>query len=533
MEKFQYKLAIRCLACATILISSLLLFAQLGHYALWDDEVGLAIPAKQVWLTGDTSVVDGLNLMAPRGGVILRDLKDRANPPLPAFILSPLAAIAGTNTILLRLPFAISGLLCVGLMLGWLRMGSAPVRVWIILMVGIVGNVSLFLYFRQVRYYGFSILFCTAAVFCYLHWNKSRSHLTVLSLILFGILSTNYMVFAAFMSALVVDYFLWQRHINSLRKRDVFYLSAPLVTFGSAVILIWNPYSTQITHQAAMNSFFDRLTLFWWTLRDLNANEFGCGLILIAAPFLYASGFKNQWLLRGPVAILAYCFVLAVVSPQPVSLTSVADIRYAAPLIPLCIAIAVVFLWVTTKKLPPYFVVLLALVIFGSNLLNNPYLTRNGFHFTIIDYATELITPPDEPYTPTSQWISCHVAKDSSIWVLPDYMTYPLMFHAPNAIYSWQLDPKQKEEAQFSHLPDIHFRGVVMPDYIVAFGPVVQQVRQYISQWATQGFRYDEEARLLTFWKDLYRPELFWRTFKPIENFDPNTEGIYIFKKQS
>jgi hypothetical protein len=171
-------------------------------------------------------------------------------------------------------------------------------------------------------------------------------------------------------------------------------------------------------------------------------------------------------------------------------------------------------------------------VTFGSNFLNNPLLTRSGFHFTIIDYARELISPPDEPYTPTSQWISEHVPNDSSIWVLPDYMAYPLMFHAPNAIYSWQLDPKQREEPQFSQLPDIHFRGVVMPNYIVAFGPVVQQVRQYISQWATQGIRYQEEARLLTFWKDLYRPELFWRTFKPIEKIDSNTEAIYIFKKQ-
>jgi hypothetical protein len=530
--KSRHKLATRCLACATILLSSILLFAQLGHYALWDDEVGLAIPAKQVWLTGDTSVVDGSNLMAPRGGVILRNLKDRANPPLPAFILAPFAAYAGINTTLLRLPLAISGLLCVGLMLSWLRLGHAPVRVWIILMVGIVGNVSLFLYFRQVRYYGFSILFCTAAVFCYLHWNKSRSYLTVLSLILFGILSTNYMVFAAFMSALIVDYFFWQRHINPLKKRDVFYLSAPLIALGSAVIFIWNPYSTQITHQATMNSCFDRLTLFWWILRDLNANEFGCGLIIISAPFLYASGFKNQWLLRGPVAILTYCFVLAAVSPQPVSLTSVADIRYAAPLIPLCIAIAVVFLWVTTKKLPPYFVALLALVIFGSNLLNNPLLTRNGFHFTIIDYARELIIPPGEPYTPTSQWISRHVANDASIWVLPDYMTYPLMFHAPKAVYAWQLRPEQKDEEQFKNLPNIHFKGLVAPDYIVVFGPSVVQIRKLISEWSMQGMNYQEVARLLTFWKDLYRPELFWRTFKPIENFDPNTEAIYIFKKQ-
>jgi hypothetical protein len=111
-------------------------------------------------------------------------------------------------------------------------------------------------------------------------------------------------------------------------------------------------------------------------------------------------------------------------------------------------------------------------------------------------------------------------------------MTYPLMFHAPQAVYAWQLRPEQKDEEQFKNLPDIHFQGLVPPDYIVAFGPSVVQIRQLVSQWSLQGMNYQEVTRLLIFWKDLYRPELFWRTFKPIENFDPNTEAIYIFKKQ-
>ena len=106
------------------------------------------------------------------------------------------------------------------------------------------------------------------------------------------------------------------------------------------------------------------------------------------------------------------------------------------------------------------------------------------------------------------------------------------MFRAPHIIYAWQLEPSQKPDPQFRRLADIHFKGLAMPDYIVAFGPVVQEVRALCSQWAMQGVCYVEEARLLTFWKDLYRPELFWRTFKPIEKFDPNTEAIYIFQKQ-
>ena len=37
-------------------------------------------------------------------------------------------------------------------------------------------------------------------------------------------------------------------------------------------------------------------------------------------------------------------------------------------------------------------------------------------------------------------------------------------------------------------------------------------------------------ATLDFFWKDLYRPELFWRTFKPITGYNKNIEAIYVFK---
>jgi hypothetical protein len=151
---------------------------------------------------------------------------------------------------------------------------------------------------------------------------------------------------------------------------------------------------------------------------------------------------------------------------------------------------------------------------------------------TQISFLHELFSSSPDPYRPTSRWIRDYVSPGSSIWVLPDYMTYPLMFHAPQAVYAWQLRPEQKDEEQFKNLPDIHFQGLVPPDYIVVFGPSVVQIRKLMGQWSMQGMDYQEVTRLLTFWKDLYRPELFWRTFKPIENFDPNTEAIYIFKKQ-
>ena len=69
-------------ASAVLVVSSTLLFARLGHYALWDDEAITALTSKSVWQTGDTGATFGHNILAYRNGLLLRDMKDRATPPL-------------------------------------------------------------------------------------------------------------------------------------------------------------------------------------------------------------------------------------------------------------------------------------------------------------------------------------------------------------------------------------------------------------------------------------------------------------------
>src|SRR5438874_501944 len=101
----------------TLLVAASLLFCQLGHYALWDDEVGLALIAEQVWKTGDTGAVIGHNIVAPHEGFLLKNLHDRSNAPLPAYVIAPFIGLFGHNSFMLRLPCALCGLGCVILIL--------------------------------------------------------------------------------------------------------------------------------------------------------------------------------------------------------------------------------------------------------------------------------------------------------------------------------------------------------------------------------------------------------------------------------
>ena len=403
---------------------------------------------------------------------------------------------------------------------------------WLLMALAILGNVSFFLYFRQARYYGITLLCSVAAAYIYLHWNGSRRGLLGLSCLLLAVIASHYMTFAGLAAAMAVDYFFWQRHVRSLRPLDWLFLLLPMGVLGSIVVFIWNPFLlTGITKQAAANDFLDHLTLFWWNLRDLNRGEFATGVLLLLAPVLYFAKEKKPFLLRGTAGIAVYCFVVAMVSPQPVSQTSMADVRYLIPLIPLGMALGVAVVRIVTRGAPAWLCLSLGVVVFATNLLNGGPFFPEGVRSTVWEFAMELISPPSDPYTEAAKWINENVPENASIWVLPDYMAYPLIYHAPKAIYAWQL--QWPPEPQFRGLPLIHFQGQIPPDYILCFGPVVSDVLGLLQRWPQSGGRYEYVASIDFFWTDMYRPELFWRSFTTITNYNRNLEAIYVFKRTS
>jgi hypothetical protein len=91
------------------------------------------------------------------------------------------------------------------------------------------------------------------------------------------------------------------------------------------------------------------------------------------------------------------------------------------------------------------------------------------------------------------------------------------MFRVAHPVYAWQL--KMDKKSRFGDVGDIHFEGQRPPDFFVLFGPVVADFLKASKHWESKGWRYEHIATINTFWKDLYRPELFWRTFRPINQF--------------
>ncbi len=518
------------IAVITLAISACMLFIHLDHYALWDDESLVALIGEGVWRTGDTSAINGNNIVAYRDGLLLKGLKDRSSPPLQYYIVAPFVGLLGPHAWAVRLPMAMMGMGCVGLMLWWLWVDGADAPAWTLFALALVGNVSFFLYFRQCRYYGPSMLLITAMAFVWTHL-KSRRSVAVLSTILLFLLAANYMGYAACVAMLSVDYFVWGRKRRWLGWRDWVIILLPQIVVGSVVIWIWNPSS--INENGVHGSWIaDRLLLLWWGLRDGALCEYGATLLLVAAPFVAIFGRKIA-LARATVALAMGIMVITLVSPQKTHGTIASDVRYLSALLPLYIGVEVLTLravlgrwrrWKWAIAAPA------ACVLFGTNFLQGTWFCNPALALpmrsTIGLFAEELADPPPDPYTAAAAWINANVPAGASIFVLPDFRCYPLMFHAPKAVYAWQLD--DKAVAAFPALPAIDFNDHALPDYIMIFGDVA---KPGTSVTLDGMISYPEVATLNVFGRDLFRPELFMRIFRPLPGFDPAVYGVRIYKR--
>lgn len=507
----------------TLILSAWLLFFRLGHYTLWDDEAGTALNAKSLLATGDTSAhVDDHNVFAYRGGAELRDLKNRYLPPLPAGITAAGFRLSHrTDAFTARAPFAAMALGTIALLFRALRrVRAGPAASWILAAV-ILGNVSFALFSRQSRYYAAATLLSVAIALVYVHGRTARAAgcMAVLSILLFA---SNYLNYIALYWSLGVDYFLWRRCTRPFGRKAWAALLAPQMVACTAIALVWNPLRTESDARLSFGAVSDKAWLFLRLFSELNRNEFVCGGLLVLAGLL-AWARKDEWLRRGLTSLVVYVAVVTVLTPRWADHPLSADIRYLVPVIPLGMLLAVRTLLLAVRR-RLLLAVPIVLVACGSNLLHGGPLLDRGARSTIAEYLGELRDPPSDPFRVAADWIQCHVRPGESVAVLPDYMMYPLMFHAPHPIYAWQLPAEDRH--RFRRLPPIHFLGVEEPKYLVAFGPSVEVWRE----WTRAGAPYGLYATLDHFWRDRHRPELTLRGFKPELFYNRYTEAIYVFK---
>lgn len=518
------------LIASVLAIAGTLLFARLGHYALWDDEANTAMYAHGVWETGDTYGMYGRNLVAFQEGAELVNLKARWFPPLQYYLVAPFVGRFGMNSFAARLPFAILGLGTVALMLLWTHRSQASIADWVSISLAILANVSLFLYFRQCRYYGLTIALSVAVAYLYTHWENRPRQAILLAVALVALLASNYLTFIAICLCAGVDIMAFNRRPRCSWP-NAMVIGLPVILIGAMLVMIYSPLGKGglVVHQGSWLS--NHFHWLWWNLRDANACEFGVGPLILVSPLLISDGTRRRWAWRGLLALFVFALFMSIASPHGEA--EFGELRYLCPVIPLCIALGAMGVAGLARG-HAWIAGLICLPIFFTNFVtlggfDQAGICPVGWRSTPLKFAHELISPPSDPYTETANWIDEHLPAGKTAWVCPDYGAFPLMVQAPGLEYGWQLAWPPQE--QFKNLDPIQFKGMIPPDYIIAFGDRGLELLHRPPFPIQTPTNYHPIAMIPFFFQDEYKPELFSHAFSAVKDFDPQYKAIYVWQR--
>ncbi len=491
-------------------IATVFLFQNLGAYSLWDDEAYTALVAQGVWTTGDTEAQIGQNLVAPANAFSLVGTKERSQPPLMFFIAAPSIGLLGPTSFAARLPFALIGMAAVCGILAWARK-SASLSEYVAVVLATLGNVSLFLYCRQSRYYAPELLFVLLCCWAYWQILRGQRRYLLLGLSFLGAFLANPLTVVAFALVLGLDWLLFVRRRAMPTWKDLIRLAVPIMLVGIPAFLVWCPlgkHAMDVSHEPV--GPLKVLRHCWLFLRDASVTELIPGIAMVLMPLLYL-WHRCNWYLRIPLASAGFLVLLGLLAPR--GDWHYANIRYAMPVLLggiACIALWMRFLIVRQRWLAISVVLLLS---FTNTLCLRWLYDGSRPQSTLALYMGELMHPLQDPYALPAEWIRQNVPAGSLVAVLGPYAAYPLMYHAPQAIYGWQME--SATAARFPGIDPRQIRGRMAPDYLVAFGPALPMMKKELSARLKSGYAYRPAAIFPVFWQDRYRPELYLRDFSP------------------
>ena len=218
--------------------------------------------AQGVLLSGDTSAQLGDNIVAYREGIALRGLKDRFSPPLPTYLVALSMQIFGPGSFSARLPFIVAGLLSFFLFIFWMSYSRLTWLFQTVLIIGILGNVSLLLYFRQARYYGLVILFFLALLYIYLHPKANLRWALCGAGCIAGLFLTHPLAFVSVGASCLADSLIFERKKYFKASLPFPYVLAPAGVVIGISLFIWNPFLTKHAEYQQHITIVDRLTLY-------------------------------------------------------------------------------------------------------------------------------------------------------------------------------------------------------------------------------------------------------------------------------
>ena len=482
-------------------LAAALVLPRLGDRLFWDDEANTAIYARNLLRFHRITAWDGDNLCGyGLGGALGEDLGQELRvPTLPAYLAAASMAILGPTTFAGRLPFALAGVVSVGLLAVWLRCHFGRRFPWYLPSLIMAVSPALLLYSRNCRYYALGLMFSLAVLALWAPGDRrpgqaadqwlSRGELwrwvgaATAFLLLLG---AHYLNAAALLAVLPLM-FLDRRY----RQRRQVALFGVLV-IAAAVGGVWalataNPFKAHYeigqTWLFASPAIPDRWTRFsWnmgWFLRNLGSHEFVPWLLLpvLLLPLVPWRKAARQrplaW--RGAVLagmVLGYTLVAALAIPPDMGKGPAAEMRYVVPLIAFGAVLgglALTLLWRTCR---PAAIPLAALLI-GTNWLflggTVPRYDRANSWWppTLYCYLHELRFPIHAGDEELIELLD-RLPAGTTVRIWPSFMAYPPMYYVPKLHYCDQLTENKPLRPELrDSLPDYLFVERAQPEVVV------------------------------------------------------------------
>jgi hypothetical protein len=300
-----------------------------------------------------------------------------------------------------------------------------------------------------------------------------------------------------------------------------------LIGAGCYVLLTANPLALAVSYRSTVTGLHRLALLFWWHITGLAHFEFFPSVTfpLLLVLWIFQRKRPGNGLVRDALIfcglLVVYSATIVAFSPQTIDgNTKVADMRYVVPLVPIgAMATAVVLVELRRVRwLGRGLALALAAVLLLSNAFTSAFANKQPLRSTLLAYVRENL----HDYATGNEVLFRYLRTlppRQVIRVVPDYMTYPAMFYAPEHHYCCQLSEEHVVERQLrATLPDYVYLSRVPPEYLLVGGNITPAQLLYQSMLVYGPGRYRLGPTVGTTYRDCSRPEIPWHCFGPPED---------------
>lgn len=453
-----------------VVLGGFLLFPRLDEAYFWPDEAETALLGKHILTYGYPRMYDGRNLITYYPPIHNEDYAEIVVPWLQYYVTAASFYFLGIDTFSARFPFAVCGLIVIGLFPFLVRQitddaWTQAVAPWILVI-----NVPLLLYFRQCRYYGLTILFTLLVIWAYLHLARGKSWaLWPLTAAAVGLFHSHYVVCAGTLAGLGIHWLVvYYRRISwtqiTMMGSMFALLTLPWVLYAQfwthgyvwfslrKVVIFIGTLSAQLGDNffaPLLISLFGLLLInqrhYFWRYICLFGGLFSAGTVLNIPLFPYLTaicvllallgglmlvrssslqtGIHLIWMMPGGIILM-----LAFFSPSN-------EIRYLVGMAPLMLIAMVMAIGRLRRSSPKLAMACLILVLTSNIFTAMPALALRVSSFSALDFGAfmtdsewSIQTGWNQYLPPKNEWFHRMAVVDSKIAQLGVVQSYPVSY---------------------------------------------------------------------------------------------------------